>query len=72
VIAARLSEDDGVLLLEAGSRHPSPAMAVPPAWPSLQGTPADWADTTVPQAAAGEPCTGHGDADSVDPRRSMP
>jgi choline dehydrogenase-like flavoprotein len=57
VIAARLSEDDGarVLLLEAGGQHPSPAMAVPPAWPSLQGTPADWADTTVPQAATGKP-----------------
>ena len=55
VIAARLSEDEGarVLLLEAGSGHPSPAMAVPPAWPSLQGTSADWADTTVPQVATG-------------------
>jgi choline dehydrogenase len=55
VIAARLSEDMGarVLLLEAGSQHPSPAMAVPPAWPSLQGTSADWADTTVQQAATG-------------------
>jgi choline dehydrogenase-like flavoprotein len=57
VIAARLSEGGGahVLLLEAGSRHPSPAMAVPAAWPSLQGTSADWADTTVPQAATGRP-----------------
>ena len=55
MIAARLSEDKGarVLLLEAGSQHPSPAMAVPPAWPSLQGTSADWADTTVPQATTG-------------------
>lgn len=50
VIAARLSEDSNarVLLLEAGSRQQLPAMAVPPAWPSLQGTPADWADKTVP------------------------
>ncbi|MDX6256458.1 MAG: choline dehydrogenase [Frankiales bacterium] len=56
VIAARLSEDEGarVLLLEAGSEHPPPAVAVPPAWPSLQGTSADWADTTVPQAATGK------------------
>jgi choline dehydrogenase len=48
-IAARLSEDDGarVLLLEAGGREPLEAMAVPPAWPSLEGTSADWADTTV-------------------------
>jgi choline dehydrogenase len=55
VIAARLSEVEGarVLLLEAGSRHSSPAMAVPPAWPSLQRTSVDWADTTVPQAATG-------------------
>jgi choline dehydrogenase-like flavoprotein len=54
VIAARLSEDESarVLLLEAGSEHPPPAVAVPPAWPSLQ-TSADWADTTVPQAATG-------------------
>ena len=55
VIAARLSDDESarVLLLEAGSEHPPPAVAVPPAWPSLQGTSADWADTTVPQAATG-------------------
>jgi choline dehydrogenase-like flavoprotein len=54
VIAARLSQDAGarVLLVEAGSTQP-PAVAVPPAWPSLQGTSADWADTTVPQAATG-------------------
>ena len=52
VIAARLSEDPHarVLLLEAGDRHQLPAMAVPAAWPTLQGTQADWADTTVPQS----------------------
>jgi choline dehydrogenase-like flavoprotein len=55
VIAARLSEDAGarVLLLEAGRQHLPPTTAVPPAWPTLQGTSADWADTTVPQAATG-------------------
>jgi choline dehydrogenase-like flavoprotein len=55
VIAARLSENDDVrvLLLEAGGRQRLEAMAVPPAWPSLRGTSADWADTTVVQAATG-------------------
>jgi choline dehydrogenase-like flavoprotein len=55
VIAARLSEDDAarVLLLEAGGREPLEGMAVPPAWPSLEGTSADWADTTVALAASG-------------------
>ena len=55
VIAARLSEDDGarVLLLEAGGREPLEAMAVPAAWPGLEGTPADWADTTVALSASG-------------------
>jgi len=54
VIAARLSKDDGarVLLLEAGGREPLEAMAVPPAWPSLEGTSADWADTTVALTAS--------------------
>jgi choline dehydrogenase-like flavoprotein len=49
VIAARLSEDDTarVLVLEAGGREPLDAVAVPPAWPSLEGTSADWADTTT-------------------------
>jgi choline dehydrogenase-like flavoprotein len=53
VIASRLSEVDGarVLLLEAGGRRPLEAMAIPPAWPSLQGSSADWDDTTVTQAA---------------------
>ena len=55
MIAARLSENDAVrvLLLEAGGRQRLEAMAVPPAWPGLQGTPADWGDTTVVQAATG-------------------
>ena len=39
VLAARLTEDEQarVLLLEAGGREPLEAMAVPPAWPSLEG-----------------------------------
>lgn len=55
VLAARLSEDGSarVLLLEAGGRRPLEAVAVPPAWPSLLGTSADWHDCTVPQAATG-------------------
>ena len=55
VLAARLSENGAarVLLLEAGSRQPLEAMSVPPAWPALLGTSADWADTTVVQAATG-------------------
>ena len=55
VLAARLSEDERarVLLLEAGGREQPSAVAMPPAWPSLEGTSADWADTTVPLAATG-------------------
>ena len=55
VIAARLSEDDRVrvLLIEAGSRQPLEAMAVPPAWPTLMGSSASWGDSTVVQAANG-------------------
>jgi choline dehydrogenase len=59
VLAARLSENGGarVLLLEAGSRPPLEAMSVPPAWPTLQGTSADWADATVVQTATGAAMT---------------
>jgi choline dehydrogenase len=32
-------------------------MSVPPAWPALQGTSADWADTTVVQTATGTAMT---------------
>jgi choline dehydrogenase len=54
VLAARLSEDGvRVLLLEAGNARPLEAIAVPPAWPSLMGSTADWADQTVPQQATG-------------------
>jgi choline dehydrogenase-like flavoprotein len=55
VLAARLSEDGAarVLLLEAGSAPPLQEMSVPPAWPALMGTTADWADATVVQAATG-------------------
>ncbi|MFI9757338.1 GMC family oxidoreductase [Streptomyces sp. NPDC051963] len=54
VLAARLSEGGGrVLLLEAGSATAPAAVAVPPAWPTLMGSMADWADRTVPQRATG-------------------
>ncbi|WP_406361248.1 GMC family oxidoreductase [Streptomyces sp. NBC_01579] len=55
VIAARLSEDSDarVLLLEAGESQPLEAMAIPPAWPTLLGSSADWADETVPQTTTG-------------------
>src|SRR5919112_5454424 len=54
VLAARLSEDGArVLLLEAGSGQALDAMAIPPAWPSLLGSTADWADQTVAQPVTG-------------------
>lgn len=55
VLAARLSEcaTARVLVLEAGSSQPLPEMAVPPAWPALTGSSADWADQTVPQPPTG-------------------
>ncbi|MCU1667422.1 MAG: choline dehydrogenase [Blastococcus sp.] len=54
VLAARLSEDGGrVLLLEAGDARALESMAVPPAWPTLMGSTADWADQTVPQQVTG-------------------
>jgi choline dehydrogenase len=59
VLAARLSQEGAarVLLLEAGGGQPLEAMSVPPAWPALQGTSADWADTTVVQTATGTTMT---------------
>jgi choline dehydrogenase len=54
VLAARLSADGvRVLLLEAGGARALELMAVPPAWPTLMGSPADWADQTVPQQVTG-------------------
>src|SRR5262249_61519220 len=55
VMAARLSEDAGanVLLLEAGSGKLPDAVAEPPAWPTLAGTPANWGNASVVMAATG-------------------
>jgi choline dehydrogenase-like flavoprotein len=54
VLAARLSGDGvRVLLLEAGGARALESMALPPAWPTLMGSTADWADQTVPQQATG-------------------
>jgi choline dehydrogenase len=55
VMAARLSEDASarVLLLEAGGAEPLARTAVPPAWPALAGTSADWGSTSVAGAATG-------------------
>jgi choline dehydrogenase len=39
--------------MEAGAAEPLEAMAAPAAWPSLEGTSADWADTTVALTASG-------------------
>src|SRR3954447_19788886 len=59
VLAARLSEDGGrVLLLEAGGARALKSMAIPPAWPALMGSTADWADHTVPQQVTGGPVGG--------------
>jgi len=55
VIAARLTQDKDarVLLLEAGDARRNAALTVPDAWPGLLGSPADWRESTTPQADAG-------------------
>ena len=42
-----------VLLIEAGGPAKSPAVAVPPDWPTLQGGPLDWKYSTTPQPGLG-------------------
>lgn len=42
-----------VLLIEAGTRATLPAVAVPPAWPSLQESALDWRYVTTPQPGLG-------------------
>ncbi len=42
-----------VLLIEAGARADLPAVAVPPAWPSLQESALDWRYETTPQPGLG-------------------
>ncbi|HEY2059318.1 MAG TPA: GMC oxidoreductase [Amycolatopsis sp.] len=53
VLAARLSEDARVLLLEAGPAEPLVAMADPLAWPRLAQSSVDWDLETVPQPGTG-------------------
>jgi choline dehydrogenase-like flavoprotein len=55
VIGERLSEDGlaRVLIIEAGHADLPPAVRVPSAWPSLQGTSADWGGQTVIQSSTG-------------------
>ena len=55
VIASRLSENPSarVLLLEIGRAEPLEFMSIPPAWPALLESPANWGETTVTQAATG-------------------
>lgn len=42
-----------VLIVEAGGAATLPAIAIPPDWPKLQGSPVDWRYSTVPQPGLG-------------------
>ena len=57
VLAARLSENPqaSVLLLEAGAAQSPPEGAIPPAWPTLLQSPANWADVASEQTRARRP-----------------
>lgn len=57
VLAARLSANPhvSVLLLEAGAARSPAGAEVPPAWPTLLQSPANWGDIAVSQTAAGRP-----------------
>ena len=60
VLACRLAQAKrSVLLIEAGGPATLPAIPVPPDWPLLQGSSADWRYVTVPQRHLGDriiPC----------------
>jgi choline dehydrogenase-like flavoprotein len=54
VLARRLAEAGGsVLVIEGGGPATLPAISVPPDWPQLQGSSADWRYVTVPQRHLG-------------------
>jgi choline dehydrogenase len=57
VLAARLSENPevSVLLLEAGAATSPAGAEVPPAWPTLLQSAANWGDVALGQTAAGRP-----------------
>jgi len=57
VLAARLSEqpDVSVLLLEAGAAESPAGAEIPPAWPALLQSAANWGDIALGQTAAGRP-----------------
>jgi choline dehydrogenase len=60
VLACRLAQAKrSVLLIEAGGPATLPSIPVPPDWPLLQGSSADWRYVTVPQRHLGDriiPC----------------
>jgi choline dehydrogenase len=55
VLAGRLSANPevAVLLLEAGAAQPPAGAEIPPAWPTLLQSPANWGDIALGQTAAG-------------------
>jgi len=54
VLARRLAEAGrSILVIEAGGPATLPAISVPPDWPQLQGSSADWRYVTVPQRHLG-------------------